>query len=96
MTQTGLQEFKATLRDFRYLGSLAVKGTVIVPLMNLWLKLGPPPAAAISVTTSAIEFLAVMWTFQFWYSTSRKRLNRRMKVCGSLFCFRNAHIWLLV
>ena len=86
MPKTGLDEFKDVLKDFRELGSLAVKGTVALPLVNLWAKFGPPPAAAVSVLTSALEFLAVIWVFQFWHNAVTERLNTRMKAAAILFC----------
>ena len=46
MANTGLSEFKAVLSDFQQLGSLALKGAVVAPLTDIWLKLGPPPANA--------------------------------------------------
>jgi hypothetical protein len=85
VADTGLQEFRQVLKNFRELGSLAVKGTVALPLLNIWLKFGPPPAAAMAICTSALQFLAVMWTFHFWHGTPRKNLDRRMRVCAVLF-----------
>ena len=82
---SGLQEFKQVLTDFRELGSLAVKGTVAAPLVDIFLKFGPPPATAIAVLTSGMQFLAVTWTFHFWHDTPEQKLNRRMKVCAALF-----------
>src|ERR1700749_1583303 len=86
MPQTGLDEFKDVLKDFSELGSLAVKGTVALPLIDLWAKLGPPPAASVAVLTSAIEFLTVIWTFHFWHSTAGSVLNKRMKIAAAVFC----------
>jgi len=79
MAANGLQEFKRVLKSFRELGGLAVKGTVAVPLLNIWLKFGPPPAAAVALLTSGVQFLAVIWAFHFWHGMERNRLNRRMK-----------------
>lgn len=80
----GLQEFKQLLKSFRELGGLAVKGTVAAPLLNVWLKFGPPPTAAIAVLTSAVQFLAVVWAFHFWHGIERKNLDRRMRICVGL------------
>lgn len=85
MAAGGLQEFKSVLKDFRDLGALAVKGTVAVPLLNVWLKFGPPPMAAIAVLTSAVQFLSVMWAYHFWLNLEPKRLNHRMRFCVALF-----------
>ena len=85
MASTGLEEFKQVLTDFHELGSLAVKGTVAAPLLDVLLKFGPPPTAAIAVLTSVMQFLAVMWTFHFWHDAARSKLNHRMKLCAALF-----------
>jgi hypothetical protein len=85
MADTGLKEFRQMLANFRELGSLAVKGTVALPLLNVWLKFGPPPAAAMAVCTSALQFSALMWTFHFWHGEPKKNLDRRMRVCAVLF-----------
>ena len=82
---SGLQDFKQVLTDFRELGSLAVKGTVAAPLVDVFLKFGPPPTTAIAVLTSGMQFLAVMWTFHFWHDKPEQTLNRRMKACAALF-----------
>jgi hypothetical protein len=80
MAQTGLDEFKELLSDFRSLSGLAIKGTVVLPLFNLWIKLGPPPSVAISTLTSVTMFLAVLWVFHFLHDEARDRLGIKMKV----------------
>jgi hypothetical protein len=96
MNKTGLQEFKEVLKNFRELGSFAIKGTVALPLLNLWYKLGPPPATTIALLTSAMEFLAVMWTFHFWHGMPRKRLNIRMRLSAIVFCIALAASGILI
>src|SRR5713226_6664656 len=96
MNKTGLQEIKEVLKNYRELGSFAIKGTVALPLLNLWSKLGPPPTTAIAVLTSAMEFLAVMWTFHFWHDMPRKRLNIRMRVSAIVFCIALAASGILI
>jgi hypothetical protein len=85
LTDPALNEFKEVLADFREIGSLALKGAIAVPLADLWLKLGPPPANAVAVLGSLVEMLAVMWVFQFWYSANDRKLNFRMKTALVLF-----------
>jgi len=85
MGTAGLQDFKRVLKDFRELGSLAVKGTVAAPVLNVWLRFGPPPTTAVAVLTSGFQFLAVMWTFHFWHGMARKNLNQRMRLCAAFF-----------
>jgi hypothetical protein len=85
MAANGLQEFQQLLKNFRELGALAIKGTVALPLFNLWLKFGPPPTAAVAVLTSGMQFLAVVSVFHFWHGKAKKTLNRRMIICAVLF-----------
>lgn len=79
MASTGLSEFKAVLSDFSQLSSLAVKGVIIVPLADIWLKFGPPPPKLIAGLTSLMEFLAIVFVFQFWSQISDRKLKLRMK-----------------
>jgi hypothetical protein len=85
MGTTGLSEFKEVLADFQQLGSLALKGVVAAPLADLWFRLGPPPVKSIAVLTSLMEFLAVVWVFQFWYNLAEQKLNIRMKLALCFF-----------
>ena len=82
-----MQEFKHVLSDFHELGSLALKGAVAAPLVDLWLKIGPSPTKPIAVLSSLTAFLAVVWVFQSWYSLGQRRLKARMKAALGLFCF---------
>jgi hypothetical protein len=86
MERTGLSEFKDVLTDFRQLGSLALKGVVAAPWVDLWLKIGPPPATSIAVLTSLSEFVVVVWVFHFWSDLEVRKLNARMKVAFVVFC----------
>jgi hypothetical protein len=36
--------------------------------------------------TSLMSFIAVIWTFHFWHSISKKRLGSRMVLCLVVFC----------
>jgi hypothetical protein len=85
MGANGLKEFKEILKNIRELGSLAITGTVAAPLLNVWLRFGPPPTAAIAVLTSGMQFMAVMWAFHFWRGMPKKDLNRKMKLCVAFF-----------
>ncbi len=87
MASTGLEEFKDVLGSFQDLSSLAIKGTVALPLLNLWARLGPPPSVAVSTLTSAAEFVAVIWAFHFWHDYVQSSLERRMRASIAIFCF---------
>ncbi len=83
---SGLSEFTGVLSDFRQLSSLAVKGVVAVPLADIWLRYGPPPAAGIAILTSAMEFAAIVWVFQTWYQAQERVLIFRMRLALICFC----------
>jgi hypothetical protein len=85
MPKTALKEFKEVLLDFRQLASLALKGAVAAPLVDLWLRIGPVPTKPVAVLASLVEFLAVVWVFQFWQNAAERKLHMRMK--GALVVF---------
>lgn len=85
MPNTALKEFKEVLLDFRQLASLALKGAVAAPLIDLWLRIGPVPTKPVSVLSSLVEFLAVVWVFQFWRNTAERKLHIRMKAALVVF-----------
>lgn len=85
MATTGLSEFKEILLDFRRLGSLALKGGVAVPLADILLRLGPPPSKTVSGLTSLVEFVSVVWVFQFWFQAKERKLHVRMRIALGLF-----------
>jgi hypothetical protein len=85
MAKTGLVEFKEVVADFRDLGALAVKGAVAVPLIDVWLKIGPPPAQAIAGLASLIEVIAAAWVFQFGFNREEERLRLWMKAALAVF-----------
>lgn len=82
----GMSDFKDVLADFKELGSLSLKGVAVAPWIDLWLKMGPPPAKWIAPLTSLFQFVVVMWGFNFWSKLKREELNRRMKIALSMFC----------
>jgi len=83
---TGMSEFKDVMADFGQLSSLALKGVVTAPLIDLWLRLGPPPAKSMAILTSLFEFVVVVWGFHFWSSIDIQKLNKRMKIALCIFC----------
>ena len=85
MATSGLSEFKEVLTDFRQLASLALKGAVTAPLIDIWLRIGPAPTRLVAVLSSLVEFLAVVWVFQFWRDARERRLSVRMKVALGFF-----------
>jgi beta-lactamase regulating signal transducer with metallopeptidase domain len=85
MPNTALKEFKEVLLDFRQLASLALKGAVAAPLIDLWLRVGPIPTKPVAVLSSLVEFLAVVWVFQFCRDTSERKLKIRMNAALGFF-----------
>lgn len=72
-------------QGIRELGSFALKAAVAAPLLNVFLKFGPPPPGTVAILTFASVFLAVMWTHHFWRGLARKNLNRRLWLCAAFF-----------
>jgi hypothetical protein len=85
VARSGISEFKEVMADFRQLGSLALKGVVTAPWIDLWLKIGPSPAQLLAALTSLFQFVIVIWGFHFWSGMDTERLNRRMKVALGVF-----------
>ena len=85
MAKNGISEFKAVLSDFQQLGSLALKGAIAAPLADIWFKLGPPPAKAMGGLTALIQFVVVVFVFQFWFNSEERKLRFRMLIALSVF-----------
>ena len=85
MPNAALKEFKEVLLDFRQLASLALKGAVAAPLVDLWLRVGPLPTKPVAVLSSLVEFLAVIWAFQFWRDIKDRKLRARMMAALAFF-----------
>ena len=69
----------------RQLGSFAAIAAVAAPLLNVFLRFGPPPPGKVAIVTSGFVFLAVMWTRHFWRGLARTNLKRRAWLCAALF-----------
>jgi hypothetical protein len=85
MDRPALKEFKEVLSDFHQLAALALKGAVAAPLTDLWLRLGPLPTKPVAVLSSFVEFLVVIWVFQFLRSSKPQRLKLGMNVSILVF-----------
>jgi len=81
-----MSEFKAVISDFGQLSTLALKGVVAAPWLDVWLKIGPPPAKSIAVLTSLAEFVTVVWGFHFWSNLNQRRVNIRIQFALGMFC----------
>lgn len=86
-----ITEQNGKLVGIRQLGSFAVVAAVAAPLLNVFLRFGPPPPFSVAIVTSGFVFLAVMWTRHFWRGLARKNLKRRAWLCAALFV-----VWLIV
>jgi hypothetical protein len=82
--KNGLKEFKTVIADFGNLSSLAVKGVILTPMVDLVLKLGPPWPSGIDFIASIAQLLALIYIFHFWYSLKKARVNARMRVALAL------------
>jgi hypothetical protein len=85
VAQTGLQAFEAVLKQYYRFARLAFPGS-LPPLLNLLFRLGPPPAASISVLTVAINFITIMVSFHYLRNLSPKSASRLMLALLGVFC----------
>src|SRR5690348_5171955 len=83
---SSLKEFRAVFADFRSTASLAVKGSLAVPLVAAWVKLGPPPRTLVALLTPLAQMLALIWAFHFWGRRPQRRLNPLMRLSLVAFC----------
>lgn len=76
---SGFKELQRVLADFRSISALMLKGSILIPLANLWARLGPPPVdrvAAISAMGEALTILAIFHLLQNATKKSAKRCFR--------------------
>jgi hypothetical protein len=85
MASVGLNEFKSVISDFKKLNSLALKGAIVAPLIDLWLQVGPMPSKPAAVLSSLVEFIVVIWVFQFLYQADERKLKLGMNAALILF-----------
>ena len=83
--QTGLDDFKALLKEFRGLSVWAVGGAVVVPFAASLVDLSPPWPTGIVPVTAIVELLALVLVFQFFKSSKQKVINRIILISLVLF-----------
>ena len=79
-TNSGLEEFRAVIADYKSIGPWAMGGTVFVPLVDYVLRLGPPWPEGVAIITSIVELLVLIVVFHFGFGSGYKRVSRRMMV----------------
>lgn len=75
---TGLQEFRDALSDYKSL--TAMGGSVVLPLVDYVVRIGPPwpIAGGVPIITAIAELLTLICAFHFWSRSTRKALSRRL------------------
>jgi len=76
----GLKAFRALMTDVKNFGGLATKGAVAAPLVDNFVKIGPPPSLFVSFGASLTQLITLIFIFHFWYETRREVLDRRMRI----------------
>lgn len=89
--QTGLDEFKAVMADFRGMTSLAAKGAVAAPFADLLLRqfdsgIAPPWPPGILLITSVVELLSLIFIFNFFFTASPGKLNGLLLAALVVLC----------
>jgi hypothetical protein len=82
----GVADFSHLIQDFRTTQSLLYKGLITVPVVAIWLRLGPPNNYLASATLSVLELLVLIFAFATWYAKPLRSLKLRLVVSLSL-CF---------
>jgi hypothetical protein len=77
-SRSGLDEFRAVIADYKSIGPWVMGGTVLVPLVDYVLRLGPPWPEGVVIITSVVELLVLISVFHFWFGSGYKRVSRRM------------------
>ena len=77
MAESGIQVFVKVLSQYKRMGSWAAAITIIGPLMDFTLKVGPPWPGSSAVLTSLTQFITLILVFEFGQ-------KRRKKVAGLL------------
>jgi hypothetical protein len=85
MAKGGLKLFNLVLRDFRSISGVSAKAAVVAPLVDKFVRVGPPPVALTTIGASLAELLALIYVFHFWFDLDDQRLDRRIKVSLALF-----------
>lgn len=80
-----ITEQSGKLAGIRQLGSFAVGAAVAAPLLNVFLRLGPPSPDNVAIVTSAFVLLAVILTRHFWRGLAWKNLKRRAWLSAAVF-----------
>jgi hypothetical protein len=83
--QTGLDGFKALLKEFRGLSIWAVGGAMAVPFAASLADLSPPWPSGIVPVTAVIELLTLVLVYQFFKSSKRIVINRIILISLALF-----------
>jgi hypothetical protein len=78
MANTGLDEFRAVITDYKAVQSWAVNGAVVAPLADFILHIGAPWPTGVPIITSVVELIVVISIFHFWSRKSQKFLTRLM------------------
>jgi hypothetical protein len=82
----GLSEFSNLLRDFTQVQSVAFKGAVLVPLVCIWTRLGPPHGGVADTLLSLLELIALICLFLL-FSGRKNSTLRRWSLCFALLFF---------
>ena len=77
---SGLDEFRAVIADYKSIGPWVLGGTVLVPLVDYVLRIGPPWPNGIAILTSIAELLVLICVFHFWSTSGYRRVSRRMVI----------------
>ena len=80
---SGLDEFRSVLKDFKSLSGWTLGAGLGAPFLAALGSLAPPPwPKQITLVTAVMDLVVLVLVFQFFASSSRKRVNRTMAVAA--------------
>jgi uncharacterized membrane protein len=82
----GLSNFFNLMGDFTKVQSVAFKGAVLVPLVCIWTKLGPPQGGLANTVLSLLALIALICVFMLFFERGSST-QQRWSLCFALLFF---------
>ncbi len=77
---TGLEEFKAVLKEYRNLSLWAAGGSVALPFVASFVAVIPPWPTGLNVITAIFQFLALVFVYQRYSAAPRRIITRNITI----------------
>ena len=81
---TGMDDFRAVVKEFRSTLLLAVGGSSLLPIVARFAKVDPPWPEGIALITSVATLIVIIFVFQFLWKRAKRAVDRAMLWGGVL------------